>query len=134
MRLILTLLTVVLVMGCFEKDIADEYDLMSEAVSKRDPGICRKISTDRVQDNCLRAVGILLQDIELCNEIADNEYKYWCIGVVQRDPTYCAIVKDPEHNSLCYKYVAMYSRNPEICEHIRNETIRADCHNKVTPV
>jgi hypothetical protein len=102
--------------------------LVNLAYEQKNPQLCSKIVTQHIApaisqreliDECYSAVGIKLNDVEVCGYMSIG-IRYLCyskIAVAKNDISFCDKVADDENGiGNCQKDVAYSSKKIELCE------------------
>jgi hypothetical protein len=115
--------------------------LVNLAYEQKNPQLCSKIVTQHIApaisqreliDECYSAVGIKLNDVEVCGYMSIG-IRYLCyskIAVAKNDISFCDKVADDENGiGNCQKDVAYSSKKIELCEIIRKPNIKDRCYS-----
>jgi len=113
--------------------------IIKNAVSKKDPSLCKSLSTSDMVNSCYVTIATTLNDSKIC-ELIDGSTKFGassydsCYSEIAKnlkDESYCSYVKDTSkfnhETDQCYSTVAIFKNDSSVCTKIKLDLIKDIC-------
>ena len=137
------LMLVVIVSACnpepcerSKEQTSKDYCYLEKAKAENDASICDNIKTIKIKTSCLAEIGIINEDIALCDSI-EGLSKEFCkakIAESTTDSKICKEIEDVYWKDVCFKNVAIKSMDYNLCGAIFNNDVVDDCLTELRDV
>ena len=91
---------------------------------------CDALSTESLRDTCYAKIGILRQDVHLCDRAGDSGSKFYCyegIAESKNSSLLCSEIEDSYWRNICFKQVGMNIDDYVLCSQITNPELKNSC-------
>ena len=129
MRVVLFLILILFFCGCFEDPI------VTEAMSKKDPELCRELEKESEQERCFGRVAEAAGDKNMCQQyLRKNQNRLddcmSTVGSKTGDISACEQVADDRKKMSCYMGVGKKNNDASVCDKINDGNIgyRDSCY------
>lgn len=92
---------------------------------------CSKSNFEVEKDLDQVIVAYKSNNITICNEITNEDYKNWCFAIVIEDQRFCQLITSTSKKNLCFRDLALYSENETACKEINDSHERDICFESV---
>ncbi|MBD3388323.1 MAG: hypothetical protein GF416_04535 [Candidatus Altiarchaeales archaeon] len=133
MRWLVASALVLFVSGCIFED-----PVISEAVEKKDPGLCLTLEEYRSRRECFHKVAVAAGDRSICDEYSKELYgDAWqmclsSVAVENDDVSICDSINTTLHKSGCKSDIAIMRNSTSLCEQAEEERDRDDCRSQIS--
>jgi hypothetical protein len=95
---------------------------------------CEALDTDSLRDTCYAELGVLREDLNLCDKASDEGSKFYCYeGIASKTNAVavCEDITDSYWHSICFKNVGIGLSDASLCEEVTNQELQNDCFYRV---
>ncbi|MBS3139226.1 hypothetical protein J4207_05985 [Candidatus Woesearchaeota archaeon] len=86
--------------------------------------------SDNLRDTCYAEIGILRQDLKLCDRAEDSGSRFYCyegIAESKNSSALCDEIEDGYWSNICFKEVGMNTNDPLLCNKITTQESKNAC-------
>jgi len=91
---------------------------------------CDSIKKQALRDTCYAEVGIVRQDVNLCDMASDSRTKFYCytkVAQATRAPALCELVKDLYWQPICFRELGAALGDEAICDKVADPKLQNAC-------